>query len=136
MKKLISVLLVVCIMMGICVTASADATDTYDLSTASKVSYLTTTSSGHVTCTSKFASSDSNIKSVQITQSLEKFAFLWFWNSVYKKNALHTDNSFTLINDYYGVESGTYRVKSVFTITMKSGKVETFTVYSSEKKVP
>ena len=38
MKKLLSVLLVVCIMMGICVTASADAADTYDLNNATKAS--------------------------------------------------------------------------------------------------
>lgn len=134
MKKIISVLLVVCLMMGVCVTASA-AVETYDISDCTKISYLTITS-GHATCTSKFVSTDSDIKSVKITQSLEKFAFLWFWNRVYEKKAFHTSNSFTLINDYYGVESGTYRVKSVFTITMKSGKVETFTVYSSERKVP
>ena len=34
-----------------------------------------------------------------------------------------------------GLESGTYRLKSTFTLTSSSGSVETITIYSTEKKV-
>ena len=34
-----------------------------------------------------------------------------------------------------GLESGKYRVKSVFTLTNKQGKTETITVYSDERSV-
>lgn len=54
MKKFVSILLAVCIMMGICVTASAAAADTYDLSTATK-SCVLTISSGRADFTSRFS---------------------------------------------------------------------------------
>ncbi len=34
-----------------------------------------------------------------------------------------------------GLESGTYRLESTFTLTSSSGNVETITIYSTEKKV-
>lgn len=134
MKKLLSVLLVVCLMMGICVTASA-AVETYDLSDATKTSALTI-SSGKATCTSRFVGSDSTVKSVKITQTLEKFSFLWFWDVVGGEWNKTSNTSYsTFVNTKSGLTSGTYRVKSVFTVTMKTGQVETVTVYSAEKKI-
>ena len=134
MKKFISVLLVVCIMMGICVTASATDADTYDLSTATK-SCVLTISSGRADFTSRFDSPDTSIKSVRIDQSLEKFSFLWFWDSLGKWNLTTYDNSAIYSNAKRGLTSGTYRVKSDFTITYKDGHKETVTIYSAERKI-
>lgn len=135
MKKLLSVLLVVCIMMGICVTASADAADTYDLSNATKASYLTI-ASNKATCTSRFVSTDSSIKDITIVATLEKFSFLWFWDSLREWNITYYDTSSgTLVNEMKNLTSGTYRLKSVFTVKYKNGKKESVTVYSTEKKI-
>lgn len=38
-------------------------------------------------------------------------------------------------NTKYELESGNYRLKTVFTLTDKQGKTETITVYSDEKTV-
>jgi len=40
-----------------------------------------------------------------------------------------------LSNSKSGLESGKYRLKSVFTLTDKNGKSETITIYSDEKSV-
>lgn len=134
MKKIISVLLVVCIMMGICVTASAAAVDTYDLTGATKSSALVI-SSGKATCISTFISTDTSIKSIKIEQTLEKFSFLWFWDSIGQWNRTSYASTSTLSNAKSGLTSGTYRLKSVFTVTMKNGQKESVTVYSAEKKI-
>lgn len=136
MKKFLSVLLVVCIMMGICVTASASTVvDTYDLSSATKTCTLTISSSGRAEFISRFYSSDTSIKCVRIDQTLEKFSFLWFWDSLGTWNLTTYDSSASNANAKNGLTSGTYRVKSDFTVTYKNGQKETVTVYSSEKKV-
>lgn len=74
--------------------------------------------------------------SVKITQSLEKHSFLWFWDTVggeWTTNSKKSSVSFT--NYKSGLASGTYRVKSVFTVTTTSGQTETVTVYSAEKTI-
>lgn len=134
MKKFVSILLAVCIMMGICVTASAAAADTYDLSTATK-SCVLTISSGRADFTSRFYDSDTSIKSVRIDQTLEKHSFLWFWDSLGKWNLTTYDNTAVCSNAKRGLTSGTYRVKSDFTVTYYNGHKETVTVYSNEKKI-
>lgn len=45
------------------------------------------------------------------------------------------DNSIRLLNAKSGLTSGTYRVKSVFTLTDKNGTTETIMVYSDDKKI-
>ena len=86
------------------------------------------------TCLSKI-----NGQSVKITaeQTLEKYWGLWIWTSVDGANWTKTVNSSTLTmsNTKSGLASGTYRLKTVFTLTDSSGKSETITVYSSEKAI-
>lgn len=79
-----------------------------------------------------------NAVSIKVTQTLQKHWGLWIWNDV--KGASWSkqvdDSSIFLSNSKSGLENGTYRVKSVFTLTGKNGKKETITVYSSESNVP
>ena len=44
-------------------------------------------------------------------------------------------SSGTLVNEMKNLTSGTYRLKSVFTVKYKNGKKESVTVYSAEKKI-
>lgn len=79
-----------------------------------------------------------NTASITVTQTLQKYWGLWIWNDV--KGASWSkqvnDGSIRLSNSKSGLDSGTYRVKSVFTLTDRNGKSETITVYSDERVVP
>ncbi|MCM1333758.1 MAG: hypothetical protein NC084_04615 [Bacteroides sp.] len=72
--------------------------------------------------------------SISAEQTLQKYQGLWIWDDVkdvkWTKNV--SANSLTMSNSKSGLESGTYRVKTVFTLTDKNGKTETVTVYSDE----
>lgn len=79
-----------------------------------------------------------NVAKITVEQTLEKYSgWFWIWNDVDGASWTRTENrsSVRLSNTKTGLTSGTYRVKSVFTLTDKSGKAETITVYSDEQKI-
>ena len=86
-------------------------------------------------CTSSASGTDA--VSITVKQTLQKQGFLWSWPGVKDANWEKTVNSNTISfsNTKSGLESGKYRLKSVFTLTDKNGKTETITVYSAEKTV-
>lgn len=79
-----------------------------------------------------------NTVKITVEQTLQKYSG-WFWicNNVDGASWTRTENrgSICLVSTKGGLTSGTYRVKSVFTLTDKNGKTETIAVYSSEQKV-
>ncbi len=86
-------------------------------------------------CTSK---TRGDAVSITVEQTLEKYSgWFWIWNDVDGATWTKTNNSnvITMSNTITGLKSGKYRLKSVFTLTNSSGKTETITVYSDEKKV-
>lgn len=87
-------------------------------------------------CTSK----TDGVNAVRITvkQTLEKYSgWLWIWNDVDGASWTKTVNlsSISVSNTKSGLSSGTYRLKSVFTLTTSDGETETITVYSAERAV-
>ncbi len=77
--------------------------------------------------------------SITVEQTLEKYSgFLWIWNDVNDASWTETVNKKTISvsKTKSGLSSGTYRLKSVFTLTDSNGKTETITVYSEEKAIP
>ncbi len=74
---------------------------------------------------------------ITVEQTLQKHWGLWIWNDVdgaeWSKRVDY--GSIYLFNSKSGLDNGTYRVKSVFTLTDKNGKSETITIYSDEQKV-
>lgn len=133
MKKIVSILLIFSVIIALCLNVSAASV--YDVGSFTKTSYLSITN-GQATCKSSYSESNGNTASVKITQSLEKHSFLWFWDTVggeWTTNSKKSSVSFT--NYESGLASGTYRVKSVFTVTTTSGQTETVTVYSAEKTI-
>lgn len=78
-----------------------------------------------------------NSISITVTHTLQKHWGLWIWDDVAGTTASKTVNS----NNIYlrstksGLDSGTYRVKSTFTLTNSTGQTEVLTIYSSEKTV-
>lgn len=79
-----------------------------------------------------------NAVKINVEQTLQKYSgWLWFWDDVNSVPWIKTENSNSIyfLNTKSGLDSGTYRVKSVFTLTDKNGKTETITAYSDEKQV-
>ena len=87
-------------------------------------------------CTSE--TNSVNAISITVEQTLEKYSgWFWFWNNVEGAHWTETINAnmISVDNTMYGLSSGTYRLKSVFTLTNSAGKSETITIYSDEKKI-
>lgn len=79
----------------------------------------------------------SDVVSVSVVHTLQKYWSLWVWNDVAGASWSKTDSgtSVALVNNKSGLTSGTYRLKSVFTLTSSNGKTETITIYSEEKTI-
>lgn len=133
MKKVISVILVLMLCMTFSLVASAQV-DLYAVGSIKRTSelYISTTTA---TCTSTYSDLSGNTAQVAIEQSLEKQGFLWSWTTYAGEWSKTTNGgSAALTNKVYKLPSGTYRVKTVFTVTA-DGSTETITVYSAEKTV-
>ena len=144
LKKLIASLMVVmCLCTTSNVVAYAETTMPYvddDISLAYEIaddpiSALNITN-GTAECISSVKGKGA--VSVTVVQTLQKYWGLWIWNDVDDAEWTRTveRNSICLSNFKNGLDSGTYRVKSVFTLTDKDGKSETVTIYSNEQVVP
>lgn len=103
---------------------------------ASSAKSLLYISSNAAECTSN-CTGTSDIVNISVEQTLQSFWGLWIWNDVDGANwtKAKSGNSISLVSNKSGLSSGTYRVKSVFTLTDSSGKTETITIYSAEKTV-
>lgn len=133
LKKVLTITMVAVMCFSIFgITISAAGISTWDISSANKTSSLVI-SGTTATCVSKYTDSNT-VASINIVQTLEKHAYLWTWNPVcdpWTKGGTNVRN-LSLTNTKSGLSSGTYRVKSVFTVTLQNGKTESVTVYSSE----
>lgn len=145
MKKVIMAVAVFVAMSAVSVNATASVVPTSEIiysvspyyETASDAVSTLTVSGTTAKCKSKLIG-HSNVTSIKVEQTLEKYSgWFWIWNSVDGANWTKTVNlnSISMSNTKSGLSSGTYRLKSVFTLTSSSGKTETITVYSDEKKV-
>lgn len=88
------------------------------------------------TCTSVFTAEGDDVSKVEITQSLEKHSYLWVWDTVGGEwNTSSNGGSISFNNKVTKLDSGTYRVKTVFNVTDKNGKTEKIMLYSAEKSL-
>lgn len=134
--------LIACASMNVPVSAERAATvavediSLYYENALSAKSYLTI-SLTTAECTSKCTGA-SNVVQITVEQTLQKYWGLWIWNDVDDASWSTTESGSyaCVVNTKSGLSSGTYRVKSVFTLTTSSGKTETITIYSEEKVVP
>lgn len=142
-KFFVSVLSVLYLCISLSITIYAADTHGYENETiipmyeiaAETISQLSI-SGNTAYCTSKSSSDDA--VSISVEQILEKYSgWLWNWDEVDGAKWSSTVNrkSITVYNSKSGLSSGTYRLKSVFTLTTSSGKTETITVYSEEKTI-
>ena len=135
MKKILAFFLSALILLTFAVSVSAESV-TFDVGGTNKKSQLFI-SGTNATCVSEYLAESSSFKSVTIEQTLEMHWFAsWFLtvnNATWETTS--TSKSATFQNTKSGLASGTYRVKSVFTVTTTSGQTETVTVYSAEKTI-
>ena len=132
MKKIVSVIMAVLMCMVCSVSAFAEARS---VGSETRTSTLTI-SSATATCYSMYRDASGSTSKVVITQSLQKEGVFWTWSTCAGEWTKTTNgSSASLSNKVYNLESGTYRVKTVFTVTDVNGKTETIPVYSAEKKV-
>lgn len=86
-------------------------------------------------CTSR----TTGISAVKITaeQTLQKQGLFWIWGDVDGASWTKTvsASSIYMSNSKTGLDSGTYRLKTAFTLTASNGTTETITVYSDEKTI-
>ena len=88
--------------------------------------------------TAKYSSSASiGGNSITVVHTLQKHWGLWIWNDVANSTFTKTVNGNTIEfnSTKKGLDSGTYRVKSTFTMTNSAGQTETVTIYSLEDTV-
>ena len=142
MKKFIAIAAVLAVISAVSVNAAAanipdsvyanSVAPLYE--TASDAISTLTISGKTAKCESKLRD-HSDVKSCKVVQTLEKKWGLWIWNEVDGASWSHiiSGSSGKVTNSKSGLESGTYRLKSVFTLTTLNGETETITVYSDEK---
>lgn len=144
MRKVVSLLISLVVMVS-CLSVCASAYDTVnsenvivrDIASAQKSSMLNIDGSNTANCKSSFVDSNSNIYSVKAEQTLEKhwaFGVFFAVDGANWENTVYTDN-LSMTNYKNNLDSGTYRLKTVFTVTLIGGQTETIDVYSSEKTI-
>lgn len=138
MKKSVSLFLVLVLAFSLfSVNAFANGTSTFDLSSDVKRSLLSI-SGTTATCTSTYSSTSSTISKITAKQTLEKHWAFGIFNPVDNDSSWTksvNSSNLSMTNTKSGLGSGTYRLKTEFTITTTSGKTETVTVYSDEKTI-
>ena len=133
MKKLLSCV-IAAVMMLVCCTNAFAVAQTKAAAANQRVCFLTISSDTAV-CTSIYEDRDNQTQRVVITQTLEKHCYFWTWETIgTARTKTVSGSSASLSARVSGLKSGTYRVKTVFKVTDKSGKTQEITVYSAEKK--
>lgn len=133
MKKIVSILLSLVLMLMLCVSIYAAI---YDISGSTKISTLFVDGTT-ATCYSSYSDMSGQTASTVITQQLEKHVILWIYTPVEGACWTTTSNSdfVSLTNYAYNLSKGTYRLKSDFSVVTVDGQSETIPVYSSESSV-
>lgn len=143
-KKFLSLLMAaICLCFGLSIAAYAEETDKYisdDIAPAYEIAQIPISllfiDGTKAACESSTKGED--CVKITVTHTLQKYTgWFWIWDNV--ENSTHSKtvnaNSITLSTTHGGLKSGTYRLKSTFSLTDSSGEVETVTIYSSEVKI-
>lgn len=114
----------------------SDSIVVMDINSSTKKSELYF-NSNTATCKSTYYESNSPVSSISATQTLEKKGLFGIYSSVSGASWTKTvtTQNLSMSNTKSNLSSGTYRLKTVFTVTLKSGTIESVTVYSTEKTV-
>ena len=142
MKKLISLLLSVAVSILTCVTAFAavparnndQVAPCYEITRETVVTLTISGTSGK--CES-LVKGYSDVSQIVIEQTLQKQGLFWIWSDVDGASWTKTfySSAAKVTNTKSGLDSGTYRLKTVFKLTASDGTTETITAYSDESNI-
>ena len=143
-RFLVSVISAVCLCASLGITVSAETASAYSLVDIASPFYAVADQAysdieivgNKAECVSR-AYGDQIVK-ITVEQTLEKYSgWFWIWNNVDGASGTQTVNynSISMSNSKSGLTSGTYRLKSVFTLKSSSGEPEVITIYSEEKSI-
>ncbi len=145
LKKFILVLTTVALMLACAVPCYAETSGSNNLCTtgvsplyelADVVDVYISISGTTASCQTKVTVND-GVSSITVVQTLQKHWAFGIYSDVSGASWTKTGNNRTLTvsGTKSGLDSGTYQVKSVVTVTAKDGTSETFTVYSVTKTI-
>lgn len=142
MKRIVSIILVgiMCFSFFVADASAYEANENVpvvaDIGSAEKTSVLTISSS-KATCKSSYYCNGETAKMIKAVQTLEKKSVFGDFTSVSGASWTKTvtTQNLSMSNTKSNLSSGTYRLKTVFAVTLSSGTSETVTVYSAEKTV-
>lgn len=140
-SKIISAVLAAIMTIGMATVASANelssALDTEIVMPAYEIANNPVSQLSGTTASCMSKTNGTSVKSITAEQILEKYWGLWIWNEVdgAKWSKTVKANNLYMSSNKSGLDSGTYRLKTVFTLTANDGTTETITVYSQEKTI-
>lgn len=142
LKKVLAMLFVIVVAINCCsVFASAEDIEYYvdeeiveEYQIANKLDNILSISG---TTATYISTANINGNSITVEHALQKYWGLWIWNDVAGSTESKTVNSSNIYlrSTKSGLDSGTYRIKSTFTMTNSLGQTETVTIYSDEETV-
>lgn len=133
-RKILSFVIVFVIsVVSLTNVVSAQEVSVYDLYTKSTFSTLTI-SGTTATCKSDATGYSGTTTKIVIAQTLQKKTSTGTWSKVKAWSETDTGSNGSATNYAYSLSTGTYRLKSVFTVYAGS-KYETITKYSSRKTI-
>lgn len=133
LKKILAVgtaMLTIIFLMNIVSAVEISPFYTYTSNCSSTLSISGTTG----TCNSAATGYNGETTKIVVEQTLEKKTLLFFWSSEENWTTTVTGSKADVTKTRGGLSSGTYRLKTVFTVYAGSN-YETITVYSAEKTV-
>lgn len=141
MKRIIAAILIALLFVNSFEVSSealtkSDSIVVMDINSSTKKSELYF-NSNTATCKSTYCESNSPVSSISATQTLEKKGLFGIYSSVSGASWTKTvtTQNLSMSNTKSNLSSGTYRLRTVFTVTLSNGTSETVTVYSAEKEI-
>lgn len=133
-RKVFSVIITAVIsIVCLCGTVSAQGASVYNLYTSSCSSTLSV-SGTTATCTSEALGYYGETTKISMVQTLQKKTASGSWSKISSWSEVDTGYRGYMSNKKYSLSSGTYRLKTVFTVYAGSNS-ETITKYSSNKTI-
>ncbi len=87
------------------------------------------------TCMGEYTDNERMVVHIDISVTLQKFAYLWFWDDMAKRSSSLDGRSNVVKYYIYNLDSGIYRVKTDIRLRLTNGAEENYTLYSPERTV-
>lgn len=141
-RLIVLVLTVACLLTCFTATASAETKSTssinYDIAPMYNIATRVSSYLNFIGTKAECVSQGDGLDTVKISvvQILQRYSgWLWVWDDVALWTKMQESGSIYVYNTKSGLPSGTYRLKSEFTLKNSRGETETITIYSEKVKI-